>query len=382
MPGEAQGSWRMVTNGRTKVGEIYQEVLQKIVAGSYEPGTMLPTQRELSRQFGVSENTAAVAMGRLVHEGLVVRTSGVGSFVNPEKSFPRALGTIHFVREVRPRGDRVASLALIEDLSRDCEEKHYTPVWHHLTLEEMSHPKSLLGRFHGGTGVVTVQGVPEVLPQFLHQKGVPVVAVLPRRNGHQSEQPVYPILSYDHRATVGKAVTLLVSLGYRKIAYAGRASTPVRTVAFVEAVQDQDLVMPWEWVRESKEDNLTDMSDWVGKLVSAEDGLEAICCATEHCALHIERMLLASGYRIPQDVAVMACDDGPEAVEGPVKISAVGYSMEMLCRRTFEMIEEANLQPNQAKRTRNTTMIPLKLTVRDSCGAKLVGLRAEPKKGG
>ena len=63
----------------------------KILAGGYSGGK-LPSERALMRRWGVSRATAAKALDILVGEGLVVRRSGAGAFVNPA-SHDAAQGT-------------------------------------------------------------------------------------------------------------------------------------------------------------------------------------------------------------------------------------------------------------------------------------------------
>ncbi|HYM70661.1 MAG TPA: GntR family transcriptional regulator [bacterium] len=53
----------------------------EIVAGRYAAGTLLPTEENLTRRFGVSRITVRRAMERLVSEGLIYRVPGRGTFV-------------------------------------------------------------------------------------------------------------------------------------------------------------------------------------------------------------------------------------------------------------------------------------------------------------
>jgi GntR family transcriptional regulator len=54
---------------------------QRISAGTYEPGSRLPSEASLAKHFGLSAMTARQAVGVLAEEGLVKRVQGSGTFV-------------------------------------------------------------------------------------------------------------------------------------------------------------------------------------------------------------------------------------------------------------------------------------------------------------
>lgn len=54
---------------------------QRISSGVYPPGSRLPSEAALSKNFGMSSMTARQAVGVLVEEGLVRRVQGSGTFV-------------------------------------------------------------------------------------------------------------------------------------------------------------------------------------------------------------------------------------------------------------------------------------------------------------
>lgn len=61
--------------------QLYVTLRDGIVAGTYAPGTPLPSERELMRLFGVSRITSQRAVAQLEREGYVVRKQGSGSYV-------------------------------------------------------------------------------------------------------------------------------------------------------------------------------------------------------------------------------------------------------------------------------------------------------------
>lgn len=67
---------------RVNLGDqIYEEVLKRIVSGSYPEGERLPTEADLCREFQVSRPVVREALGRLRVDGLIESRQGAGSFV-------------------------------------------------------------------------------------------------------------------------------------------------------------------------------------------------------------------------------------------------------------------------------------------------------------
>jgi GntR family transcriptional regulator len=63
--------------------QLAQILRDAIAAGDYDPGTALPSQRDLHRQFGISLDTIQRAVRVLVDEGLVEQVPARGAFVLP-----------------------------------------------------------------------------------------------------------------------------------------------------------------------------------------------------------------------------------------------------------------------------------------------------------
>lgn len=90
--------------------QIEQALRERIAA--LRPGDPLPSDAELSAQFGVSRMTARNAMQQLVEEGLAIRIPGRGTFVAEPPAHRQAHRLTSFTAEMERRG-RVPSSRLL-----------------------------------------------------------------------------------------------------------------------------------------------------------------------------------------------------------------------------------------------------------------------------
>lgn len=86
--------------GKSRYALLAQSLLQRINSGSYPVGSLLPTELELCRQFGVSRTTVREAIRYLSEMGLVSRKPGVGTHVRAKYSAPRYVHAIESISDI------------------------------------------------------------------------------------------------------------------------------------------------------------------------------------------------------------------------------------------------------------------------------------------
>lgn len=98
--------------GQTLHEQAEQRLRQLIALPEYRNGALLPEEVGLARHFGISRHTLRLAIGRLVNEGLLVRTAGVGTRVclQPVRTDVNAWSS--FTREMERLGHRVVNFEL------------------------------------------------------------------------------------------------------------------------------------------------------------------------------------------------------------------------------------------------------------------------------
>jgi len=63
-------------------GQVRSAILKRIAAGEWPPGTFLPSESVLAKEYGVSQGTLRKALNELTAEGVVVRYQGKGTAVS------------------------------------------------------------------------------------------------------------------------------------------------------------------------------------------------------------------------------------------------------------------------------------------------------------
>ena len=80
-------------------------LLQEIKNGSYPPGSMIPTELEISNMFEISRSTVQKAIIELVSEGYLYRVKSKGTFVSTPKIEHHLLSSVYrYIDEIERSG--------------------------------------------------------------------------------------------------------------------------------------------------------------------------------------------------------------------------------------------------------------------------------------
>jgi GntR family transcriptional regulator len=86
-------------------------LLRQIEAGVFSPRARLPSENDLVQLYGVSRITVRQALSELVHEGVLIRVQGKGTFLSP-MVLQRRGAHFSFSEEMKRKGVNVHSRTL------------------------------------------------------------------------------------------------------------------------------------------------------------------------------------------------------------------------------------------------------------------------------
>jgi GntR family transcriptional regulator len=102
----------MIKSSKFETRPLYLQVrdmlLGRITTGNWKPGTLIPNEVDLAREFGLSVGTVRKALDQLQAERLLTRRQGRGTFVNDLSS---AEHSSRFSNLYSDRGERIAMSA-------------------------------------------------------------------------------------------------------------------------------------------------------------------------------------------------------------------------------------------------------------------------------
>lgn len=101
--------------------QLKEIMREKIRSGEWKPGDLIPSERELGEQYGISRMTARQAITELVNEGLFYREQGKGTFVSRRKITQQLIHLTGFTEDMKARGQQPGTRVLSAEM-RPAEE--------------------------------------------------------------------------------------------------------------------------------------------------------------------------------------------------------------------------------------------------------------------
>lgn len=327
---------------QTKYQSLINYIEEQIATGQLCPGDKLPSENELSEQFGISRQTVRKAIGVLEENGMVRRVKGSGTYLsydrreNLEQRNSIAVVTTYVESYIFPK--------TIQGIEKVLFDSGYS-VQISFTNNTLEREKSILEDLLSRDDVagVIVEGTKSGLPnpniplyRQLIAKKVPVLFI----NTYYPELDV-PHVSLNDVAAAEKAVQYLIDRGHRDIGailklddgqgrqrYLGYLSA-----MYAAGLSVTDSRMVWIDTDESKQ-----LAYCMEKILNRVEACTALLCYNDQIAFQLIRILSQKGIRVPEDVSIISIDDSDLALHSEVPITSLPHPKEKLGSKAAEVL--------------------------------------------
>lgn len=358
--------WRM-----SKYREIFDRLKAEISAGKFVRTGRLPSELALQRRFSVARGTVRQAIAALEAEGIVQRQKGVGARLSERPNL--ASGRLGLLIPDMPMYTFFRLLA--SELSRLVQG-----AGHRLMVAECGSGKETRISRMAKKGMqslidANVEGVffrPVVeeplssvnlgIVHAFKSRGIPVVLV-DSDIVQAPERSEFDLVGINNVDAGRRVAQHLLATGRKRICYQlDRPSVVSRNRFFgvMGAVLAAGGRLADEQIIRFAPEDVASYRRLFARRASRPD---AIVCEDDEVAVRVFKTLMSLGMRVPQDVALVGCDDVPCAAEHSPQLTTIHQPVDLIADVALRMLLTRIRQPGIATRE---TLLDAPLIVRES----------------
>lgn len=340
---------------------IAAELRERIRAGEFAPGMLLPTERELQEQYGVSRSTVRRAMSRLIQSGWAeaLPNRGVAAKLGPAQD---RTNNVAFV----DHGDSM-NVELFFKLNRRLQHRSFNLV--HIDSRQHGFEGALElaveGRFSGAV-VWSKEGFPDRKRMQEVMRFMPVIAVDHGLRGIPTD-----LVGIDDFEGGRQLVHHLHRLGRRRIAITGMLDmldvTHERLSGYLKGMFDVGLspnTADFLFTHTSGMDSCE--TKFLESRLLDPDRPDALFVTNDSFLHGIVQCVFDAGLRVPEDIALVTYGGGARFTIDDVGLTYIEYPMSRVADIAVESLVARMENPNLP--VQHLTM-PVNLIVGGSCGA-------------
>ena len=351
--------------------QIHARLQQRILQGEWAYGAMLSSENELCAEYGVSRGTIRLTLAELEKEGLIRRERGRGTFIawlphkEPESRMDKR--TISFIVPY-VRDSFVPTILLgLESVAR---ANGYVVLFNHSENSSQKQEEALSLSLQQGVAGIVLYPVnsTDTLPVLcdIVRRSLPLVSV-----DRYVRSLATDYVTSDNFGGGLIATQHLLQLGHRRIAFLNWQDPAVtmehRRAGYRQALLEAGLALDpgLEWEVEGYPD--IDIAALTG-LLQQPLRPTAVFAGNDQLALAVQRTARVLKLSIPADLALVGFDNLDIAAQLDVPLTTIS-------QQAFDIGKAAGVQVIDKISGRSHgvvhTILPVKLVVRNSCGAGL-----------
>ncbi|HEU5406181.1 MAG TPA: GntR family transcriptional regulator, partial [Nitrospira sp.] len=314
--------------GVPRYRQIYEELYDAILKGTFRPGDRLPSEAELGKRYDASRITVAKAVNELQLQGLVTRRPGSGTHVLAPTS---ATGHVFGL--------------LIPDLGRT---EIFEPICRGMMQSPLSKAHSLLWGHSMPDGAEQAREAEQLCHQYVAQKvsgvffapmeltpekdaankrivaaldraGIGVV-LLDRCLAPYSSRSKYDLVGIDNRRAGFLITQHLLLHGAKRIGFVAKSMFSPTALARIAGYQEALLAHGIRWQKDMVCFGDPDDPDFLQKMLTKcrPDGIVG---ANDFTAARVMSGLEKKGVRVPDEIRIVGIDDVKYARLLPVPLT-------------------------------------------------------------
>jgi len=321
-------------NAKPKYIQVVNWIKEQIDAKAFKPNEKVPSENELSEQFGLSRQTIRHAISILEEEGILTRMQGSGTYVSDncytdlEKRTRIAVVTTYVDSYIFPK--------TIQGIEQILTEQGYSMELT-FTNNTVEREKEILENIIGKDDVAgmiiepTKSGLPnpnEDLYQKLLEKKLPMIFI----NSYYPNLDI-PHVSINDKDAAVKAVEALIIAGHKNIAAILKMDDGQghrRYSGYMEAMKAAGLPTRDENVIWIDTEDVLHPELYRDKLLRRLSGCSGIFCYNDQVAYNVIALLQKEGIQIPQQMSIVSVDDSELAKLGDIKLSPIPHPLDRL----------------------------------------------------
>ncbi|MBN1284456.1 MAG: GntR family transcriptional regulator [Anaerolineae bacterium] len=337
--------------------QITSHFRELIHGGQLAPGSALPSERDLARQYRISRGTVREAMNALVSEGLIERVAGKGTFVLERDK-------VSIIGAILPSTEDVFAVDILGGVEQTAKQ-HGCHVLFAQTQENLAQEAIDVQRMReqgvAGFVVFPISSMThDDTIETLVVDSIPLVLV-DRYFPHLAAD----VVVVDNVDGGYQATRHLIAIGHRRIGFIASASLKTTSVrdrfrGYRQALTEHHIDYDEKW--------LTTREAALDQYFLAPDRPTAVFASNDLDAIYILSVAEKLGLRVPEDLAVVGFDDRKEAVHLSVPLTTIAQSGYKVGQRACELLLSQLRNPH---RPPQHEVLPVHLIVRRSCGAWL-----------
>ncbi|MDD3925462.1 MAG: GntR family transcriptional regulator [bacterium] len=312
--------------------QLKEQIRSEILDSKIPPGTRLFSERDIMKEYNLSYPTVTRALRDLVHDGLLDRVRGKGTFVAERVDSRKIIGMVY--SSDITNGHYLSKI--LETVTVYCSARGYElKVYNNICGDTAGILRDTAAN-HLVSGFLLASPFDPDFVSLLEGK-VPFVWI----NNRMSERDENCVVC-DTNAAIDKAVEYLADLGHRDI---GVIAGPTYTWCSEEMIKRfrsnlkrRGLTWHSDWLSSGEWGEETGYS-LMGRLLSLESKPTAVIVEEDRLAIGAIKALSEKGLSVPEDVSMIAIGHIVPVDLQPLPLTVVDMHLEEVGRRSIDMLD-------------------------------------------